>query len=135
MSSSLTLGQFFDALEAQKIARSHPTSLYNEKRGSRVFKTHKVSSRNANCVKMLALGHFLNVHRVPHRIGTVRLLIGTSSTSARQDLKTCTKQKSRIAPAPGDKVIYAFTQALRRVTRPTIVPVRTSLQARPFCQP
>jgi hypothetical protein len=30
------------------------------------------------------------------------------------------KKKSRIAPALGDKVIYAFTEALRRVTRPTI---------------
>jgi hypothetical protein len=30
------------------------------------------------------------------------------------------KKKSRISPALGDKVIYAFTQALRRVTRPTI---------------
>jgi len=32
------------------------------------------------------------------------------------------KKKSRIAPALlGDKVIYAFTEALRRVTRPTIL--------------
>src|SRR6266567_7264816 len=34
-----------------------------------------------------------------------------------------------------DKVIYAFTKALRRVVRPTLLAVRTSLRARPFCQP
>ena len=34
-----------------------------------------------------------------------------------------------------DKVIYAFTEALRRVARPTLIAVRTALRARPLCQP
>ena len=45
------------------------------------------------------------------------------------------KGQSPRALAVGDKVIYAVTTALRRVVRPTFFAVRTSLQARPFCQP
>jgi hypothetical protein len=32
-------------------------------------------------------------------------------------------KKSRITPALGDKVVYAFTEALRRVMRPTTSPL------------
>jgi hypothetical protein len=46
------------------------------------------------------------------------------------------QEKSRIKlRLNGDEVIYAFTQTLRRVTRPTIFAVRTALLARPLCQP
>jgi hypothetical protein len=45
------------------------------------------------------------------------------------------KGQNHVVLAFGDKVVYAVTTALRRAARPTFFAVRTSLQARPFCQP